>query len=246
MEMYIFISYAREDFQAASRLYRDLKKAGLNPCLSKTDIPPSMDWKKIIEKCLEQSRFCIPIFSRKSVNESGVIRNEEIRYALDILKKYHGKIWYVPVRLDDCKLPFLELEYIRHTDLFLLHDSTLWWEGLTRLIAVIKEEMRRWNLEYLIYSKTVSATIDAKSISPYSSDKYAFPSTEEDETKFVVAFWCKCGHPYHHGDCKDFRCHCKETRIVPTCWRCRHSPHLGFDCSEYGCHCKDLLRSGWE
>ena len=40
----VFISYSREDHDAASRLYEDLKRAGLRPWLDKED---SIAWTSI-------------------------------------------------------------------------------------------------------------------------------------------------------------------------------------------------------
>ena len=73
--MNIFIGYTREDFQSASRLCRDLKKAGLNPWLDNQDTLPGENWKKIIENRLEQCRFYIPRFSTKF----NIVSNQVVR-----------------------------------------------------------------------------------------------------------------------------------------------------------------------
>ena len=40
----VFISYAREDSDAAKRLKKDLKDAGLNPWLDKEELLPGQNW----------------------------------------------------------------------------------------------------------------------------------------------------------------------------------------------------------
>ena len=77
----VFISYAREDFDAAKRLQKDLKDAVLNTWLDKEKIFLGL----------------------------GYVQNE-FKFALEVLKRYPSNmIFYLPVRLDDCEIPYKEL-----------------------------------------------------------------------------------------------------------------------------------------
>jgi hypothetical protein len=56
------ISYAREDSDAAMRLYNGLKNAGLNEWLDKYKIPPGQNWEYEIQDAIEHSRYIFPYF----------------------------------------------------------------------------------------------------------------------------------------------------------------------------------------
>ncbi len=58
----VFISYTREDFKHAERLYTELKNAGFKPWLDKHDILPGQDCKEEIMNTIENSRYFIPFF----------------------------------------------------------------------------------------------------------------------------------------------------------------------------------------
>jgi hypothetical protein len=108
----VFISYAREDFESAKRIYNDLKKAGLAPWLDKYTILPGQNWKDKIKDAIKNSRYFIPIFSSTSIKKIGVIQTE-YKFALDYADRYPpGMIFAIPVRLDDCKIPYRKLQDI--------------------------------------------------------------------------------------------------------------------------------------
>ena len=42
------------------------------------------------------------------------------KFALEVFRRYpQNAIFYIPVRLDDCKIPYEELKSIHHVDYFL-------------------------------------------------------------------------------------------------------------------------------
>jgi TIR domain len=65
----VFISYAREDYGIAERLYNDLKRAGLDPWLDKKKILGGQHWKKEIREAIRNSAYFIPLFSSTSVKK---------------------------------------------------------------------------------------------------------------------------------------------------------------------------------
>jgi hypothetical protein len=65
----VFISYAREDQQAAMRLYNEIKSSGLNPWIDRKRILPGQKWEKEIEKAIKNSAYFIPLFSSNSVQK---------------------------------------------------------------------------------------------------------------------------------------------------------------------------------
>ena len=84
----IFVSYAREDEQAARRLYNDLKNSNLpiEPWLDKEEILPGQDWKREIRKAINESIVFIPVFSSTSVKKRGYVQ-VEFKYGIEVLKE---------------------------------------------------------------------------------------------------------------------------------------------------------------
>ena len=129
----VFISYAREDSESARRLYDDLKKAGLNLWLDKESLIAGQNWKMAINKAINKSRYFIPIFSSVSVAKRGYVQ-KEFKYALDVIDEFpESQIFIIPVRLNDCEIPYEKLEDIEHVDLF-----PDWNEGLQRILLGMK------------------------------------------------------------------------------------------------------------
>jgi hypothetical protein len=114
----VFISYAREDFEAAKKIYADLHKAGFSPWLDKKNLIPGQNWEQEIQDAISESRYFIALFSTTSVKKIGFLHHE-FKFALDVFKRYPpGMIFYIPVRLDECEIPYKELKPIHHADLF--------------------------------------------------------------------------------------------------------------------------------
>jgi len=99
----VFISYTREDFEQAVRLYEDLKNAGLNvkPWLDKNTLQLGQNWENEIHSTISKCRYFIPLFSKTSVAKLGFVQ-KEWRFAwVNGLKRYPpNKIFFIPVRLD--------------------------------------------------------------------------------------------------------------------------------------------------
>jgi TIR domain len=132
-EIIVFISYAREDTEAAKRLYEDLKNAGLTPWLDKESLIAGQNWKTAIRKAIENSRYFIPIFSPISVAKKGYVQ-KEFKYALEVLDEFpESEIFVIPVRLDVCEIPYEKLKDIEYVDLF-----PDWNKGLQRIRKAMK------------------------------------------------------------------------------------------------------------
>jgi len=134
-ETVVFVSYVREDHEAAKRLCLDLKNANLNlkPWID-TEILVGHRWDKEIKKAIEKCRYFIPLISR-AVEKKGYTR-DEFEYALDVIKETQRKhqIIILPVRLNDCKIPYSQLEKIQYVDLF-----PDWKEGFEKILQAIKQ-----------------------------------------------------------------------------------------------------------
>jgi hypothetical protein len=133
----VFISYAHEDESSAEKLSKDLKKAGLFPWRDKESIRAGEDWKLAISKAIKNSRYFIPLFSSKSVDKIGHVQ-KEFKYALDIFENYPpADIFIIPVRIDECEIPYPKLESIDYADLF-----PHWNKGIERILKSIGIETK--------------------------------------------------------------------------------------------------------
>jgi hypothetical protein len=126
----VFVSYAREDSNSALRLYEDLKtRTDFQPWLDKEDLLPGQNWDLEIRKAIKNSRYFVALFSSTSVSKRGYVQRE-FRKAIDTLDEFpEGEIFAIPVRLDDCEIPYEKLRNIQYVDLF-----PDWYEGLRRLL----------------------------------------------------------------------------------------------------------------
>jgi hypothetical protein len=126
----VFISYAREDSDAAKRL-EDLKKAGLNPWLDKENILPGQNIEISIKDAIKKSRYFIALLSSNSIEKIGYVQKDLKK--VDVLGEFPElSIYLIPARLDNCDTSYQQLREINHVDLF--HNR----EGVTRILNAIR------------------------------------------------------------------------------------------------------------
>ena len=117
----VFISYARVDSDAATRLRDDLQRAGLVAWLDR-EVIPSQNRDNEIRRAIESSRYVIALISSKSIEKIGSIQldNQSEFQKADLL-----------ARLDDCEIP-AELKNIKYVDLF-----PDWEEGIRSILRAM-------------------------------------------------------------------------------------------------------------
>jgi len=142
----VFISYAKEDRNAAIKLYEELKKAGLKPWLDQKDLLPGQNWKRRIELAIKNSNFFIALLSNNSVSKKGYVQ-KELKKAMEILEEYpYGEGFLIPIRLDECSPEDEKLENLHWVDLF--EDYQL---CLTKIITAMNPQLQhsKENKEYV-------------------------------------------------------------------------------------------------
>ncbi|MEO0986866.1 MAG: SUMF1/EgtB/PvdO family nonheme iron enzyme [Cyanobacteria bacterium J06639_14] len=106
----IFLAHASEDKQAVIKLYKRLKQQGYEPWLDKMDLLAGQKWREEIPKAIRNSDIFIACLSKQSVAKQGYIQRE-FRMALNKCADMPpGKIYLIPLRLDDCRIPELRQE----------------------------------------------------------------------------------------------------------------------------------------
>jgi hypothetical protein len=112
-----FISYTSADRDQAIKLYKKLIAKGIDAWVDIEELLPGQDWKLEIDKALHASDAIIICISNQSVTKEGYVQ-KELKHALDLAEeKPEGVIFLIPVRLEDCPVPF-RLKDIQWVDLF--------------------------------------------------------------------------------------------------------------------------------
>lgn len=125
----VFISYARENLDAAERLADALGASGFTPWVDRRRLRGGDRWKRTIEDTIKSSRFFVPLLSNCSVNKRGYVQRE-IRRALEILDEMPERsVFIVPARLEECQPSHSTLEELNWVDLF-----PNWSVGVKRLV----------------------------------------------------------------------------------------------------------------
>ncbi|MDZ7341653.1 MAG: TIR domain-containing protein [candidate division KSB1 bacterium] len=130
----MFLSYAREDMGAAKRLYKDLKRFGLNVWLDTESLSPGERWRDEVKDAIEHSNFFIALLSTRSMNKKGFVQ-EELKTALDVLDLFpDSEKFILPVRLDACEVCNRQLREHQWVDLF---PNSEYQNGLKKILQVV-------------------------------------------------------------------------------------------------------------
>jgi DNA polymerase III delta prime subunit len=137
----IFISYAREDAQAASQLAEWLRRAGYITWVDRENLLPGERWDWAITKALRESAAVIICWSSHSISKRGFLQ-KEIKIALERAdEKLTDDLYILPVRLDECPMPD-GLSRFQWVDLF--GENTL--EARDKLLRALEEAAKRMGL----------------------------------------------------------------------------------------------------
>jgi hypothetical protein len=130
----VFLSYAREDLDAAERLYMDLRRAEIDAWMDKKNLLPGQNWEHEIRKAIRGARYFLALVSKVSVGKRGFVQRE-MRLAMDVLDEVPiDQIFLIPVRLDDSEPPDFKIKAINRVDLFPSYRK-----GLERLLSTLAD-----------------------------------------------------------------------------------------------------------
>ena len=133
------------------------------------DLVPGRLWREEIPKAIRAAGVFLACLSSRSVEKIGYVQNE-FRLALSAYaERPPGSIFLIPVRLDDCKVPDLQIPD-RGLSLRDIHWADLWQEdGLERLINALPEALREVDFDKVPAkdnSKRSSQTCDVQNFEP--------------------------------------------------------------------------------
>ena len=98
----VFLSYAKEDIASARKLYASLRnETFVDVWFDEESLIPGQNWEKEISKAIKTSDIFIALISRNSVNKRGIVQ-KELKEAVEVMQELpQGKIYLIPVRLDN-------------------------------------------------------------------------------------------------------------------------------------------------
>ena len=103
-----FISYVRQNQEAANKLYHDLISRGIRAWFARNDINPGVRWQQAIREAIQDGASFIACFSKEYNDRDTTYMNEELTVATDVLRQQHhtsDKAWFIPVKLNECEIP---------------------------------------------------------------------------------------------------------------------------------------------
>jgi hypothetical protein len=202
----VFISYAREDYHFAQRIYNDLKRYRINAWLDTQELMPGQRWKFVIKKAIEKCTFFLALISENSINKRGFCQNE-LKFALEILDELPpDRIYLIPLRLDESKPKHDLLNELSWVDIFSDYENSI-----KKIIKVIiKKDID----EIDDYSFTSNIKELSVKITTYNSPWYTRMCPvckgkfrEGDKVRICP----KCGKAYH--DDERFNLDCFQIRF---------------------------------
>ncbi|GEM_PF-5825168 len=131
-ESMIFLSYAREDQKDAKKLFKDLRRHGVNIWADFDSLAPGSKWESAIKRAIKESRYFLAVLSSNSVSKKGFVQ-KEMAMALDILDEFPEQdIYIIPIRLNECSPSHEKLKELHWVDMF-----PSWSDGIGRILSVV-------------------------------------------------------------------------------------------------------------
>lgn len=102
----VFIAYASEDVNQARSLYQRLKTDGYEPWSEQEDVLPGQNTDVEVRKALDEAHVVLICVSARSADKRSSFHKQK-NLALDLaLQQPEGAVFVIPVKLDECELPF--------------------------------------------------------------------------------------------------------------------------------------------
>lgn len=168
----VFLCHASADKPKVRELYRYLRRRGIKPWFDEIDLIGGQDWQVEIPKAIATSDAIIICLTKNSVDKEGYIQ-KEIKFALDkTLEMPEGRIYLIPVRFEECEVPFTLSRY-QWVDLF---DQF----GFTRLMKSLKTRAGQLERAAVQIPKPDDSSPDLTSA---SEEKAALEEAEREAAK---------------------------------------------------------------
>lgn len=143
-KLHVFLCHALQDKPVVRELHQRLLVEGwIDPWLDEEKLLPGQDWDMEIEKAVESSDMVIVCFSSASVTKDGYVQ-KELKIAIDAAERRpEGKIFLIPIRLDDCTIP-RKLQAKHYIDYF---PVSIREKSLQKLLLALRPPFDKYNEE---------------------------------------------------------------------------------------------------
>jgi len=136
----VFIAYAAEDSRVVDRLCARLEAEGFDAWLDRRKLLPGENWPRKILRAIQSADFFIACLTRRSLSKRGTFQ-AELRHALECAGRVPlGDLFFLPARLDECRVPGCIAEQFHYVDLFPDFEA-----GARRIVESIDREWLRRN-----------------------------------------------------------------------------------------------------
>jgi hypothetical protein len=136
----VFISYAREDGDLASRVFDALQKASFEPWLDRESLEGGDDWDKRIEADLDASDFTLVLYTPAFCRKTDSYVNKEVALACDRALKVRGS-FLIPLRTNDIADADRVDELRKYDEMEL--RPTGFDEDISKVISTMRREYQR-------------------------------------------------------------------------------------------------------
>lgn len=103
-QLRVFLCHGSEDKATVRELCEILRGADMSPWFDERDIQFGDDWDNTIRTAMLKCQVILVILSKTSVSKRGYLQRE-IKLALDNAKEQPGKVYIIPVKLEEIALP---------------------------------------------------------------------------------------------------------------------------------------------
>ena len=149
---HVFISYVSENETEVKRLREALKSRGIE-VWSPRDILPGRDWEAEIRRTIEQVRVFIACFSKQYYFRDRAFMREELEQAIDEIRlRSDDRVWFIPVKLDDCEIPDINVRRgatLRQFQYVSLYEEN-WNAGIDSIVGSIRSVLESDPLKLFI------------------------------------------------------------------------------------------------
>lgn len=135
---HVFISYVHEDKDKVLKLCDELEKNNIKVWVDRKRLQPGVKWQTAIRNAIQHGTYFLACFSNNTANKERSYMYKELRIALNQLQKMpFDRVWFIPVKLDDCKIPDIEFgpsEYLSDIQYIDLSEVETWDKNVKKLI----------------------------------------------------------------------------------------------------------------
>ena len=106
----VFLCHASEDARRIKKIHDRLLREGLEPWYDKERLDIGVHWKAEITYAITHSDFFAIFLSNTSIKKTGFVNKEIMTAVEEYGRRPFGSHYLLPVRLDDCEVPPIELD----------------------------------------------------------------------------------------------------------------------------------------